>query len=102
MIKIVLLLSLVLPLIMPATTPLSGLHESDWAAVGPQDGTHWLGEILEDDTNIVFSSVLAESFHDPIAAAATGANFCCCESKNQSIPSKKVLPLFKLKGVLLI
>lgn len=102
MTKIVLVLSLVLPLSMPATTPLSGPHESDCAPDGSQDTTQLLGEILEDDINIVFSSPLAESFHDPIDAAATGANFCRCESNSQSIPNKKVLPLFKLKGVFLI
>ena len=102
MIKIVLILSLVLPLIMPAAAPLSVPHESDCAAVGSQDTTHWFGEILEDDINIVVSSPLAESFHHPIDAAATGANFCCCESKSQRIPNKKVLPLYKLQGVLLI
>jgi hypothetical protein len=102
MIKIVLILSLVLPLIMPAAAPLSVPHESDCASVGSQDTTHWLGEILEDDINIVVSSPLAESFHDPIDAAATGTNFCCCENKSQRIPHKKVLPLYKLQGVLLI
>ncbi|HEY2918468.1 MAG TPA: hypothetical protein VGK77_05660 [Candidatus Binatia bacterium] len=102
MIKIVIALSLVLPLVTPTSTPGSGPHDRYCAATSWPETTKSLGELFEDDTNLVFSSLLSKNLHQPIDAAAVAPNYYCFDSKGQRTLNKKVLALFKLKGVFLI
>jgi hypothetical protein len=101
MIKIVIALSLVLPLVTPDSPPRSSPQNRYCAAVGSQETAKCIGEIFDDDSNIVFSSPLSRHCQYPFAATAT-ATICCFDSKGHSSLKKKVLALFKLKGAFLI
>jgi hypothetical protein len=101
MIKIVIALSLVLPLVTPTSTPGSGPHDH-CAASGWPDSTKSLGELSEDDTNLVFGSLLSKNLHQPIDTAAMAPGYYCFDSNGQRDLNKKVLALFKLKRVFLI
>ncbi|HEY3150720.1 MAG TPA: hypothetical protein VGK65_03540 [Candidatus Binatia bacterium] len=101
MIKIVIALSLVLPLVTPDSPPRSSPQNRYCAAVSSQETAKSIGEIF-DDSNIVFSSPLSRHCQYPFAATATATIFCCFDSKGHSSLNKKVLALFKLKGVFLI
>jgi hypothetical protein len=102
MIKIVIALSLVLPLVTPDSPPRSSPQNRYCAAVGSQETAKCIGEIFDDDSNIVFSSPLSRHCQYPFAAAATATIFCCFDSRGHSSLNKKVLALFKLKGAFLI
>jgi len=102
MIKIVIALSLVLPLVTPDSPPRSSPQNHYCAAVGSQETAKSIGEIFDDDSNIVFSSPLSKNCQYPFEATAAATNFCCFDSKSHSSLNKKVLALFKLKGAFLI
>jgi len=102
MIKIVIALALVLPLVTPDSSPPSTPHTRYCATVGSQETAKSIGEIFEDDSNIVFSSPLSRHCQYPFAATAAATIFCCFDSKGHSSLNKKVLALFKLKGAFLI
>jgi len=102
MIKIVIALSLVLPLVTPDSPPRSSPQNRYCAAVGSQETAKCIGEIFDDDSNIVFSSPLSRHCRYPFAATATATIFCCFDSRGHSSLNKKVLALFKLKGAFLI
>jgi hypothetical protein len=102
MIKIVIALSLVLPLVTPDSPPRSSPQNRYCAAVGSQETAKCIGEIFDDDSNIVFSSPLSRHCQYPFAATATATIFCCFDSRGHSSLNKKVLALFKLKGAFLI
>jgi hypothetical protein len=98
MMKIVIALSLILPLITPTSTPGFGPHSRYCAAIEWQDTSKMLGEILEDDSSLVSSLPLSK----PINPAETAIDFYFVDHKGQRILDKKVVPLFRLKGALLI
>jgi hypothetical protein len=102
MIKIVIALSLVLPLVNPDSPPRSSPQNRYCAAVGSQEIAKSIGEIFEDDSNIVFSSPLSKNCQYPFSATAAATVRCCFDSKSPSSLKKKVLALFKLKGAFLI
>jgi hypothetical protein len=102
MIKIVIALALVLPLVTPDSSPPSTPHTRYCAAVGSQETAKSIGEIFEDDSNIVFSSPLSKNCQYPFEATAAATIFCCFDSKIHISLNKKVLALFKLKGAFLI
>jgi hypothetical protein len=102
MIKIVIALSLVLPLVTLTSTPGSGPHDRSCAASSWPDSTKSLGELLEDDTNLMLGSLLAKNLHQSIDTAAIASGYYCFDSKDQRDLDKKVLALFKLKGAFLI
>ena len=102
MIKIVIALALVLPLVIPDSPPRSSPQNRYCAAVGSQETAKSIGEIFDDDSNIVFSSPLSRHCQYPFAATAAATIFCCFDSKSHSSLNKKVLALFKLKGAFLI
>lgn len=101
MIKILIALSLVLPLITPISTSGFSPHNRYCVAIGWQEATKLVGEILEDDPNLLLSS-LVKNLHFLTDIAAMGSRFCCFDSKGQSTLNKKSLPLFKLNRVFLI
>lgn len=101
MFKIVIALSLVLPLVTPTSTPGSGSHDHCAASSWP-DSAKSLGEVFEDDTNFVFGSLLFKNLHQPIDTAAMAPGYYCFDRKGQRDLNKKVLALFKLKRVFLI
>jgi hypothetical protein len=102
MIKIVIALSLVLPLATLTSTPGSGPHDRSCAASSWPDSTKSLGELLEDDTNLVLGSLLSKHLHQSIDTAAKTLDYYCFDNKGQKDLNKKVLALFKLKSVFLI
>lgn len=102
MFKIVIALSLVLPLATLTSTPGSGPHDRSCAASSWPDSAKSLGEVFEDDTNFVFGSLLSKNLHRPIDTAAMTPGYYCFDSKGQRDLNKKVLALFKLKSVFLI
>jgi hypothetical protein len=102
MIRIVIALFLVLPLVTPTSTPGSGLHDRYCAASSWPEFTKSLGELFEDDTDLVSGSLLSNNLHQPIDTAAMAPGYYCFDSKGQRDLNKKVLALFKLKGVFLI
>jgi hypothetical protein len=102
MIKIIIALSLVLPLVTPAWTPSSGALDRSCAASSWPDFSKSVGEIFEDDTNLVFGSPLCKNLHQPIDTTAMASGYYCFESKGQRDLNRKVLALFKLKGAFLI
>jgi hypothetical protein len=101
MIKIIIALSLVLPLVTPTSTLGSGPHDRSCTASSWPDSTKSLGELFEDDTN-VFGSLLSKNLHQPIDSASMAPGYYCFDSKGQRDLNKKVLGLFKLKRVFLI
>ena len=102
MIKIVIALSLVLPLVTPTSTPGADLHDRYCAASSWLESSKSLGELFENDTNLVFGSLLSNNLHQPVDTVAMAIGCYCSDSKGQRDFNKKVLALFKLKGAFLI
>ena len=102
MIKIVIALALVLPLVVPDSSPPSSPYNRYCPAVGSQETVKSIGEIFEDDSNIVFSSPLSKNLQYPFETTTVATILCCFDSKSHSSLNKKVLALFKLKGAFLI
>jgi len=102
MIKIIIALSLVLPLVTLTPTPGSSPRDRSCAASSWPDSTKSVGELFEDDTNLLFCSPLSKNLHQPIDTAAMASGYYCFNRTGQSDRNKKVLALFKLKQVLLI
>ena len=102
MIKIIIALFLLLPLVTPTSTPGSGPHDRSCAAVSWPDFSKSVGELFEDDTNLVFGSPLSKYLRQPIDTAAMASGYYCFESEGRRDLNKKILALFKLKSVFLI
>jgi hypothetical protein len=102
MIKIIIAVFLLLPLVTPTSTPASGPHDRSCAATIWPDFSKSVGELFEDDTNLVFGSPLSKNLHQPIDIAAMPPGCYYFDSKGQRDLNKKVLALFKLKQVYLI
>jgi hypothetical protein len=101
MTKILIALSLVLPLITPISTSGFSPHNRYCVAIGWQEATKLVGEILEDDPNLLLSS-LVKNLHFLTDIAAMVTRSCCFDSNSQSTLNKKSLALFKLNRVFLI
>jgi hypothetical protein len=101
MIKILIALSLVLPLITPISTSGFSPHNRYCVAIGWQEATKLVGEILEDDPNLLLRS-LVKNLHFLTNIAAMATHSCCFDSTSQSTLNKKTLPLFNLKRAFLI
>ena len=102
MIKIVIALTLVLSLITPTSAAGSGPYDRSCAASSWPDFTKSLGELFEDDTNLVFGPLLAKNLHQSIDTTALAPDYYCFHNKGQRDLNKKVLALFKLNNVFLI
>jgi hypothetical protein len=101
MIKIIIALFLFLPLVTPTSTPASAAHDRSCAATIWPDFSKSVGELFEDNTNLVFGSPLSKNLHQPIDTAAIASGYYCFDGKNQR-DLKKVVALFKLKSAFLI
>jgi hypothetical protein len=102
MIKIIIALFLFFPLFTPASTAESGPHDRSCAALSWPEFSKSVGELFEDDTNLVFGSPLSKYLHQRIDTAAMAPGCYHFDSKRRGDLNKKVLALFKLKSVFLI